>query len=402
MAALSLAGNAATVLGLVRAARRCRGKRSRRLWAVAVGAVCGGLGGGGAVTAHVYGIASILWAAPPLLVAIGLVSYAVLGGEIGRRRDLIEQGLVYGLMTAVFSAFGVVAFFAILPYLAPGSGRSVAWLIIVVFFATLPLDGLRMLLVESSGRWLFRRPSGVRDLADEVDRSETRAEHAERLAEIGTMASAVAHEIRNPLGIIAAQAALLERRGAPASSVNALRQQVDRTRRFVDGLLRYGRPRPLRLGTVAVAAAIEHAITDVVAAASGTTPAFDTDLEAVRRAEIEADATAFGDVHRAILDNAVAALHGSERGCIDVRASADAEWIEIAISDNGPGVPKELENSLFEPFVTGRGRDSAHPGTGLGLAICARWLDRHGGSIAHLPAPAGGARFITRWPRRVS
>ena len=59
-----------------------------------------------------------------------------------------------------------------------------------------------------------------------------------------------------------------------------------------------------------------------------------------------------------------------------------------------------LEATLFQPFVTGRGRDAEHPGTGLGLAIALRWAERHEGAIRYERiAKEGGARFVVRWPR---
>jgi signal transduction histidine kinase len=65
-------------------------------------------------------------------------------------------------------------------------------------------------------------------------------------------------------------------------------------------------------------------------------------------------------------------------------------------------VPAEIEAMLFQPFVTGRGRDAKHPGTGLGLAVAARWLERHGGTLCYERAPGGGARFEARWPERAA
>jgi signal transduction histidine kinase len=84
-----------------------------------------------------------------------------------------------------------------------------------------------------------------------------------------------------------------------------------------------------------------------------------------------------------------------------VRAEGDGPSVVFTVEDDGPGVPSALEKTLFQPFVTGRGRDSTHPGTGLGLAIAARWVERHGGTITHDRPAAGGARFVVRWPRRV-
>jgi len=82
-----------------------------------------------------------------------------------------------------------------------------------------------------------------------------------------------------------------------------------------------------------------------------------------------------------------------------VTAARVADGVEVRVDDDGPGVPASIEATLFQPFVTGRGRDAKHPGTGLGLAIAARWVERHNGSIRHERRAEGGARFVVRWRR---
>jgi signal transduction histidine kinase len=86
---------------------------------------------------------------------------------------------------------------------------------------------------------------------------------------------------------------------------------------------------------------------------------------------------------------------------VRVTARAAPGAVEVIVEDDGPGVPREIEATLFQPFVTGRGRDAKHPGTGLGLAIAARWVERHGGSIRHERPEGGGARFVVRWPQHL-
>ncbi|HLM75601.1 MAG TPA: ATP-binding protein, partial [Polyangiaceae bacterium] len=115
---------------------------------------------------------------------------------------------------------------------------------------------------------------------------------------------------------------------------------------------------------------------------------------------IEADRAAFQDVATILAQNAAIAVDGVEGGRVSIRARSDGDYVEVVVEDNGPGVPAAIEPSLFQPFVTGRGRDARHPGTGLGLAIAARWVERHGGSLRHERRAEGGARFIARWPRR--
>ncbi len=385
-------------LWMLHAARCSEGLMRRRRLALAVGTIFAALGSGAATAGHIFGLLSIAWAAPPLYVAILLVSYAILSGQSGRRR-LISQDIVHTLITAVLGSFGVTLYFYLLPILAPDT--TLFWILFITFIAALPLDPLRSLLVEFVGRRLFEAPIGLPDMANQIGASNTRADHAEGLAEIGTMASAVAHELRNPLGVIKAQAALLERRGADAKSVARLREQVDRASQFIDDLLHYSRPRPLATELLSVGAKLRM----VVDSFQDSHPENSTQIEFAAcegNDEIEADPDALADVHHIILANAIAT------GCtlihIDVVSSASA--VTVHITDNGPGVPPQLTETLFDPFVTGRGRDTKYPGTGLGLAIAKRWMARHGGTITHeTPTNShgeSGARFVLHWPRAMA
>jgi two-component system sensor histidine kinase FlrB len=80
---------------------------------------------------------------------------------------------------------------------------------------------------------------------------------------------------------------------------------------------------------------------------------------------------------------------------VDVRDRG--EWVELRVEDEGPGVPEEQQDKVFEPFFTTRAR-----GTGLGLAIVRRVVEAHGGEVAVEPAPGGGACFRVRLPRGAS
>ena len=396
-AVVSAIASCALVVWLARAALAVTGTERRRRAALALGGVFGSLGGGGVVGLRVYGLGDVWLAAPFLLASILLASYAVLSGERGRSRSLVLQGLAYALLTAALSAIGLTVLFRLVPHLAPDGGAGVSWTVLTIFFAALPLDPARLIVVERVGRRLFTNPIGVRDLAEQVERTEVRADHAERLAEIGRLASAVAHEIRNPLGVIAAQAKLLERQGAKPETVAAMRAQVERARRFLDDLLRYSKPRPLDMSEVEVLPALMLAIAGVRQALGEDAPAIDVAIEGGGALFVEADRGAFNDVATVLAHNAAIALDDRGTG-VRVRAARVDGAVEVRVEDDGPGVPPEIEATLFQPFVTGRGRDAKHPGTGLGLAIAARWVERHGGAIRYERREEGGARFVVRWP----
>jgi signal transduction histidine kinase len=400
VAVASAVSSTALILWLARAALAETGTERRRRGALALGGVFGSLGGGGVVGLRVYALGDVWLAAPLLLISVGLTVYAVLRGERVRSRGLVVQGLAYATLTAALSAVGLTVLFRLMPHLAPDGGAGFVWTALVVFLAALPLDPARLLVVDFAGRRLFANPIGVRDLADQVERTEVRADHAERLAEIGRLASAVAHEIRNPLGVIAAHAKLLERQGARPETVAALRAQIDRARHFLDDLLRYSKPRPLEPSEIDVLPALTLAATGVRQVLGEGAPPIDVVVTGAGPLIVEADRGAFNDVTTVLAHNAAIAVDGREGARVTITASPASGAVEVRVEDDGPGVPSEIEAALFQPFVTGRGRDARHPGTGLGLAIAARWVERHGAAIRYERRTEGGARFVVRWPAK--
>ena len=93
-----------------------------------------------------------------------------------------------------------------------------------------------------------------------------------------------------------------------------------------------------------------------------------------------------------------AARHATSR--VRVEATRDGAWVRVTVSDDGPGVPPELRDRVFEPFArTDEARSRDLGGVGLGLAIVRRILELHGGAVHVDACPAlGGARFVARWP----
>jgi signal transduction histidine kinase len=388
---VSAAGALIVVAWLTREAGQRHGRARRQMLMLATGNVLGITAGGGALLLRVVGIAHDLrLTAPALLAAVLVMGGAVVGGEVGPARRMILQTFAYAAMAAVIAAIGIALLTVAMPMLAPGP--AIAWIVFVGVLAALPLDAVRTLIVEGIGRRLFAAPIGVRDLAEQAERSEIRADQAARLAELGALVSAVAHEVRNPLGVIGAHAKLLERAGAPAASLEAVRAQIQRANRFIDDLLAYGKPRPLVVREIDVRAAVDEA----VAAIQAIHPVV-IDVAVEPGTRVIADRTALVDVLVNLIGNAAIAVAALEHGRVTVAATR-TRGLELAVTDNGPGVPPELAARLFQPFVTGRGRDHPHPGTGLGLATARGIAERHGGTLCSEPTLGGGARFVLRLP----
>jgi two-component system sensor kinase FixL len=89
-----------------------------------------------------------------------------------------------------------------------------------------------------------------------------------------------------------------------------------------------------------------------------------------------------------LIRNAVQAMQDSPRRQLRIASRLAAGDLEISVADSGRGVPEEVADRLFEPFVTTRAN-----GTGLGLTICNAIIEAHGGTLSYAPAPAGGSIF---------
>jgi signal transduction histidine kinase len=96
-----------------------------------------------------------------------------------------------------------------------------------------------------------------------------------------------------------------------------------------------------------------------------------------------------------LLTNALQAVEGRQPARITIRTGVVRGMAQVAIEDNGPGVPEVQRSRVFEPFFTTK---PAGKGTGLGLSISSQIAVRHGGTISVEPGPEGGARFILRLP----
>jgi signal transduction histidine kinase len=175
--------------------------------------------------------------------------------------------------------------------------------------------------------------------------------------------------------------------------VTALRAQIDRARHFLDDLLRYSKPRPLEPSEIDVLPALTLAATGVRQVLGEGAPPIDVVVTGTRPLFVEADRGAFNDVTTVLAHNAAIAVDGREGAHVRITASPAAGAVEVRVEDDGPGVPSEIEATLFQPFVTGRGRDARHPGTGLGLAIAQRVIERNSGSIGVESTSGSGSRF---------
>lgn len=331
-------------------------------------------------------------------------------------RRLLDRSLRYSALAAF--TYGAL-FFGVLAAMPEGPlfGSYRAGALLLFCMAALALEPVRQLLLEVLGRKLWHGHAGASDLARALVAQEARADHSARLAELGTFVSAVAHEVRNPLGVLSANLSLLERQGADSETTQAMREQIERASHFLAELLSYGRPRPLELRELDLEALIDLALSSARQALGGEAPALEPERKRGAKSPsfgvhgllprllpgllIEGDQAQLLQVLIVLFENGLLALAGVASPRLQVQSELVGGEVRVVVEDNGPGIDPDLLPRLFQPFVTGRKREGPRRGTGLGLAIARGIVERHGGRIEVGRSPElGGARFSLQLPRR--
>ena len=208
---------------------------------------------------------------------------------------------------------------------------------------------------------------------------EQQAVEAERMAYVGSLASGLAHEIRNPLNSLSLNMQLLEEElhGAAADPsrsrlLNMTRDEIGRLERLVTDFLSYARPPALEPDDVSAGALLERCrdLLQVEAGERGARIAID---DASDGARVRVDPAQLGQLFINLVQNGLAAAHEAGRPArIELRAVRRAGRVVFEVSDNGTGVPAEERERIFDLFYSSR-----RGGTGLGLAIVKRIARAH-------------------------
>ncbi|MEM9252467.1 MAG: ATP-binding protein [Planctomycetota bacterium] len=271
-----------------------------------------------------------------------------------------------------------------------------------------------LIAVPAAWLWGRRIERRVRD-------AESRARSAERLAEIGTMTSGLAHEIKNPLSTLGLNAQLLEedldaiaetiddpdaldRVGRAKRRFKTLGREANRLRDILEDFLRFAGRVRLNLHPTDAHRLIEELVDffEPQAAADGVT--LRTQLDA-RPATLPADGQLLKQALLNLLINAVQAMaeardKGTPHGGADLlmirtdrRKHLGREVFTIHVIDTGPGMPDDVQKRVFEPYFS-----TKSGGTGLGLPTTRRIVEEHGGAITVHADPGHGTDFTITLP----
>jgi signal transduction histidine kinase len=229
--------------------------------------------------------------------------------------------------------------------------------------------------------------------ADQILEIEEQLRRADRLSTLGELSAGMAHEIRNPLGSIRGTAEILKDGVDPDDPrhefAEILVKEVDRLNRVLEDFLRFARQAPLEQGRFDLNAVVREVLDLTRRQAERCDVAV-----IVRMAELPELKGDGGQIRQALLNLVLNALQAMpEGGQLTVTTRQGEGHAEVAIADNGPGIPAGEESRIFKTFVTTR-----PDGTGLGLPISQRIVVSHKGQIVVSSTPGGGATFTISLP----
>lgn len=234
---------------------------------------------------------------------------------------------------------------------------------------------------------------------DELARAQAEVVRHERLAALGELAAVMAHEVRNPLGVIFNSLTTLKRLTKPTGDaemlLNMVGEEADRLNRIVADLLDFARPYEL----VKKAIAIEPFIAGAVDAATQTlTPSLPLKVVTSFDRELPPFPIDAHLLRQAMINLVVNAAQAMPRGGLvtvtaRIEPKAQVPWLIIEVRDEGLGLSSRVTEKMFQPFFTTKAT-----GTGLGLAVVKRIVESHGGEVSARANADRGTTFEIRLP----
>lgn len=325
-----------------------------------------------------------------------------------------------GMALLLLGTCGAVAGLLVGYGIARGIHRSLTQLTVPVRDATGRLNEVVGPVTVSEGESFEELESSLQGMADRIgevvrrlQESQLAATRAQQLAAMGQLAAGLAHELRNPLTsmkmLVQASEDGTETVQLDTQDLTVLREEIDRLEKTIQVFLDYARPPTLQKRPVV----LREILTQTVEFLAPRARRLGIDVQVEMPEEtvwIEADV---GQIRQVLLNLLINAFEASAEGDTvlaklscqlqDQHAgdskedSRDAAWMRLEVLDNGPGLPAELGERIFDPFVS-----TKDAGTGLGLPICRRIVEEHGGELLAEHRDEGGAVFIVRLPAPLS
>jgi two-component system, NtrC family, sensor histidine kinase HydH len=233
-----------------------------------------------------------------------------------------------------------------------------------------------------------------------LERAQAEARRSERLAALGQLSAGLAHEIRNPLGVIKGSAEILTQKLQQSDELarelaGYISSEVNRLSALVTEFLDFARPLHAQPHPIDLTALLDRVLKTVADRWAGKPVAVARDY-ASNLPPIPLDESLCEQAFLNLVQNAYEAME-ENGGALRVEATRatrnDRGGVEVRFTDTGPGIPEEMREEIFNPFVT-----TKKTGVGLGLSIVSKIVDGHHGSIRVDNRPHGGAVFTLFFP----
>jgi PAS domain S-box-containing protein len=259
------------------------------------------------------------------------------------------------------------------------------------------VDRGRVTLRDAAGQPL--RLLGM--FADTTDRrnAEETLRQAETMSTMGRLAARIAHEINNPLAGIQSAFLLIKDAVPPthphAKYVGAIEREVERISQVTRQLYETYRPETEASAQAPVQTVVGDAVAFLEQVNKNTGVTIEVEMGGIAAVVKISDSILRQCVYN-LVQNAIEA--SPPGGRVAVAGAIEGDDFVLRVRDSGPGVPPELRERIFEPFVSTKPSQLSTGGMGLGLALVRRALNAAGGSIRVTDAPGRGAEFIARIP----
>ena len=244
-----------------------------------------------------------------------------------------------------------------------------------------------------------RKTESLAEAYRDLKEAQAEVRRSERLAALGQLSAGLAHEIRNPLGVISASAELLGKHVSAENDVarevaGYIRSEVNRSNLLVSRFLDFARPSQLQRGTHDLNEVIGRALSQLADNPNNGVGPIEIEKHLGALPEFSFDSTLIESAIVNLLANAQEAMPSGGR--LTVRTRRLDSNAEIIVSDTGCGIATEQMENIFNPFFT-----TKPTGVGLGLAMVSKFIDSHGGKITVTSEAGKGSNFRITLPMGV-
>jgi two-component system sensor histidine kinase HydH len=284
--------------------------------------------------------------------------------------------------------------------LTPEGQAALALRILFFFLAAVVVNRFSIESRQQTRRYQ-RLAEQLAETNRQLERAQAEARRSERLAALGQLSAGLAHEIRNPLGVIKGSSEMLNQKlekSDPLASELAgyISSEVNRLSVLVTRFLDFARPLHSEKRAQEITPLLDHALKTVSEQWNGGP----VKVERIYQPGLPAlplDENFCEQAFANLIQNAYEAMGqrgGTLRLEVSTAQSNQHNGVEVRLRDTGPGIPADLREQIFNPFVT-----TKKTGVGLGLSIVSKIMDEHHGYIRLESAPGEGACFVLFFPR---